>query len=56
MCVGKPYIMGQTAEFIAQHMDISRKEMDEVALRRQNNADRAREPSSLPGTIISAPL
>ncbi len=43
MCVGKPYIMGQTAEFIAQHMDISRKEMDEVALKSQNNAERANE-------------
>ena len=25
---GKPYIMGHTAEFVAQHLDISREEMD----------------------------
>jgi acetyl-CoA C-acetyltransferase len=30
---GKPYIMGVTAEFVAQHLNISREEMDEVALR-----------------------
>ena len=38
---GKPYIMGHTAEFIAQHLNISREEMDEVALRSHNNAERA---------------
>ena len=38
---GQPYIMGHTAEFIAQHLDISREEMDEVALRSNNNAERA---------------
>lgn len=38
---GKPYIMGHTAEFIAQHMGISREEMDEVALRSHNAAERA---------------
>ncbi len=39
--VGKPYIMGHTAEFIAQHKDITRAQMDEVALRSNNNAERA---------------
>ena len=39
--VGKPYIMGHTAEFLAQHLGISREEMDEVALRSHNNAERA---------------
>lgn len=39
--VGKPYIMGHTAEFVAQKFDISREEMDEVALRSHNNAERA---------------
>ncbi len=39
--LGKPYIMGHTAEFIAQKYNISREEMDEVALRSQNNAERA---------------
>jgi acetyl-CoA C-acetyltransferase len=38
---GKPYIMGHTAEFLAQHYGISRQEMDEVALRSQNGAERA---------------
>ncbi|QTA82222.1 Acetyl-CoA acetyltransferase [Desulfonema limicola] len=41
MFLGKPYIMGHTAEFIAQHLNISREEMDEVALRSHNNAERA---------------
>jgi len=38
---GKPYIMGHTAEFLAQHLEISRREMDEIALRSHNNAERA---------------
>ena len=38
---GKPYIMGHTAEFVAQHLNISREEMDEVALRSNNAAERA---------------
>jgi len=38
---GKPYIMGHTAEFVAQFHNISREEMDEVALRSHNNAERA---------------
>ncbi len=50
---GKPYIMGHTAEFIAQHMDISREEMDEVALRSQNNAERATHDGSFKEEIIA---
>jgi acetyl-CoA C-acetyltransferase len=38
---GKPYIMGHTAEFVAQLHNISREEMDEVALRSHNNTERA---------------
>jgi acetyl-CoA C-acetyltransferase len=38
---GKPYIMGHTAEFVAQMYDISREEMDEIALRSHNNVERA---------------
>ena len=38
---GKPYIMGHTAEFVAQLHHISRDEMDEVALRSHNNVERA---------------
>lgn len=39
--VGKPYIMGHTAEFVAQMLNITREEMDEVALRSHNGAERA---------------
>jgi acetyl-CoA C-acetyltransferase len=52
MFVGKPYIMGHTAEFIAQHMDISRREMDEVALKSQNNAERANDDGSFKDEIV----
>ena len=38
---GKPYIMGHTAEFVAQLHNISREEMDEIALRSHNNTERA---------------
>jgi acetyl-CoA C-acetyltransferase len=38
---GRPYLMGHTAEFLARHMGISRREMDEVALRSNHNAERA---------------
>ena len=38
---GKPYIMGHTAEFVAQMYNISREEMDEIALRSHNNTERA---------------
>lgn len=37
----KPYIMGETAEFIAQEFGISRQAQDEVALLSHNNAERA---------------
>lgn len=39
--LGKPYIMGHTAEFVADKYGISREEMDEVALRSHNNVERA---------------
>ena len=38
---GKPYIMGVTAELIAQMHGLSREEIDAVALRSHNNAERA---------------
>lgn len=50
--VGKPYIMGHTAEFIAQKLGISREEMDEVALRSQNNAERATNDGSFVAEIV----
>jgi acetyl-CoA C-acetyltransferase len=39
--IGKPYIMGHTAEFVAQLHDISREEMDEISLRSHHNVERA---------------
>ncbi|XEO76615.1 3-ketoacyl-CoA thiolase [Candidatus Lokiarchaeum ossiferum] len=38
---GKPYIMGLTAEFLAQKFNFTREEQDEVALRSHNEAERA---------------
>ncbi len=49
---GKPYIMGHTAEFIAQHLDISREEMDEVALRSHNGAERATTEGDFKAEIV----
>jgi acetyl-CoA C-acetyltransferase len=49
---GKPYIMGHTAEFLAQHFNISRKEMDEVALRSQNSAENATHNGTFAEEII----
>lgn len=53
MFVGKPYIMGHTAEFIAQHLGITREEMDEVALRSHNEAERATLDGSFAEEIVS---
>ena len=39
--LGKPYIMGHTAEFVAHRLGIGRAEMDEVALRSHNNVERS---------------
>lgn len=52
MFVGKPYIMGHTTEFIAQHLGISREEMDEVALRSHNAAERATSDGSFKDEIV----
>jgi acetyl-CoA C-acetyltransferase len=49
---GKPYIMGHTAEFVAQHLDISREEMDAVALRSHNNVERATNDGSFKDEIV----
>ncbi len=50
--LGKPYIMGHTAEFIAQKLNISREEMDEVALRSHNNTERATQDGSFKAEIV----
>ena len=49
---GKPYIMGQTAEVIAQMYNISREEMDVVALRSHNNAERATKEGDFREEIV----
>ncbi|MBP7340871.1 MAG: acetyl-CoA C-acyltransferase [Smithellaceae bacterium] len=49
---GQPYIMGQTAEFLAELYSITREEMDEVALRSHNNAERATKDGSFRAEII----
>ncbi|NLN39473.1 MAG: thiolase family protein [Smithella sp.] len=49
---GKPYIMGHTAELIAQLLNISREEMDEVALRSHNNAERATKDGDFKDEIV----
>ncbi|PKN68857.1 MAG: acetyl-CoA C-acyltransferase [Deltaproteobacteria bacterium HGW-Deltaproteobacteria-12] len=41
MFKGKPYIMGITTELVAQMYDVTREEMDAVALRSHNNVERA---------------
>ena len=50
--MGKPYIMGHTAEFVAQHLNISRQEMDELALRSHNNAERATNDGTFKEEIV----
>ncbi len=49
---GKPYIMGQTAEIVAQLHNISREEMDEVALRSHNGAERATKEGDFQEEIV----
>lgn len=38
---GQPYLMGHTAEFVAQHLGITREEMDDLALRSHHNVETA---------------
>jgi acetyl-CoA C-acetyltransferase len=52
MFKGKPYIMGQTAEFIASLYNISREEMDEVALKSHNSAERATKEGDFADEIV----
>ena len=49
---GKPYIMGQTAEFVAQYLNLKREEMDAVALRSHNEAERATKDGSFKEEIV----
>ncbi len=49
---GKPYIMGHTAEFVAQHLGITREEMDEVALRSHRSVERAATDGTFAEEIV----
>ncbi len=49
---GKPYIMGVTAELVAQIHNLSREEIDEVALRSHNNAERATREGDFQAEIV----
>ncbi|PKN76541.1 MAG: acetyl-CoA C-acyltransferase [Deltaproteobacteria bacterium HGW-Deltaproteobacteria-10] len=53
---GKPYIMGITAELVAQMHNVSREEMDEVALRSHNNAERATQNGDFKDEIVPVEL
>jgi acetyl-CoA C-acetyltransferase len=49
---GKPYIMGLTAEIIAIKHNISRQEMDELALRSHNAAEKATKDGTFKEEIV----
>lgn len=49
---GKPYIMGETAEFLNEKHGFTREQQDEVALRSQNNAERATMNGDFKNEII----
>ena len=49
---GKPYIMGITAELIAQMYNLSREEIDAVALRSHNNTERATKEGDFQKEIV----
>lgn len=50
--IGKHYIMGHTAEFVAQKYGITREEMDVVALRSHNNVERATKEGDFADEIV----
>ncbi len=49
---GKPYIMGETAEFLNEKHGFTREEQDEVALRSHNNAERATKNGDFKDEIV----
>ncbi|MHA1819882.1 MAG: thiolase family protein [Promethearchaeota archaeon] len=49
---GKPYIMGLTAEFLADKYKITREEQDEIALRSHNNAEKATKEGTFKDEIV----
>ena len=50
--LGKPMIMGETAENLAQKYNISREEQDEIALRSHNNAEKATKEGKFKEEIV----
>lgn len=50
--LGQPYIMGHTAEFVADKYKLSREELDEIALRSHNNVQRANEQGEFDQEIV----
>ena len=50
---GKGYIMGQTAENLAEKYGISREEQDEIALRSHSNAEAATVSGRFAGEIVA---
>ena len=49
---GKPYVMGDTAELVAEKYGLSREELDEVALRSHHNVERATEQGDFAAEIV----
>ncbi|MBN2156404.1 MAG: acetyl-CoA C-acyltransferase [Candidatus Lokiarchaeota archaeon] len=49
---GKPFIMGQTAEFLVARDGWTREQQDEIALRSHNNAERANTDGTFKDEIV----
>jgi acetyl-CoA C-acetyltransferase len=49
---GKPYIMGETAEFLNEKHGFTREEQDTIALRSHNNAERATKDGDFAEEIV----
>jgi acetyl-CoA C-acetyltransferase len=49
---GQPYLMGHTAELVAEMYGISREDMDEVALRSHHNVERATDQGEFADEIV----
>ena len=54
--LGDPFIMGETAENLAQKYDISRADQDEVSLRSHNNAEAAIKAGKFMEEIVPVPV
>ena len=51
--LGKPMIMGETAENLAQKYNIPREEQDKIALRSHNNAEKATKDGKFKDEIVA---